>query len=73
MDRLNTGIGIARRVSLAISEAGFDVLSVSQAADMTTDQMNDRLSGRVEFDLVELVRVGGFLHVPVSQFMKEAA
>lgn len=73
MDRLNTGIGIARRVSLAISEAGFDVLSVSRAADMTTDQMNDRLSGRVEFDLVELVRVGGFLHVPVSQFMKEAA
>lgn len=73
MDKNSTTLAIARRVNLAVSEASYDVHSVARAADMTTEQMNDRLSGRVEFHLVELVRVGGFLHVPVSQFMKEAA
>lgn len=73
MDRLNTGIGIARRVSLAISEAGSDVRSVSQAADITIHEFEDRLSGRVDFELDELVRVGGFLHVPVARFMEVAA
>ncbi|KQQ65034.1 hypothetical protein [Microbacterium sp. Leaf320] len=73
MDRLNAGIGIARRVNLAICEAGSDVLSVSQAADITIPELEDRLSGRVDFELDELVRVGGFLHVPVSRFMEVAA
>lgn len=73
MDRLHTGIGIARRVNLAMREAGSDVISVSQAADITTVEMEDRLSGRVDFQLDELVRVGGFLHVPVESFMEVAA
>lgn len=73
MDRLHTGIGIARRVSLAMSEAGSDVRSVSQAADITIPELEDRLSGRVDFELDELVRVGGFLHVPVTRFMEVAA
>lgn len=54
-------------------EAGSDVISVSQAADITTVEMEDRLSGRVDFQLDELVRVGGFLHVPVSRLIEEAA
>ncbi|GAA1148635.1 hypothetical protein GCM10009651_36520 [Microbacterium natoriense] len=54
-------------------EAGSDVRSVSQAADITTDEFEDRLSGRVDFELDVLVRVGGFLHVPVTRFMEVAA
>lgn len=73
MDRLHAGIGIARRVNLAISEAGSDVHSVAQAADITTSELEDRLNGRVDFQLDELVRVGGFLRVPVTRFMEVAA
>lgn len=56
-----------------MSEAGSDVRSVSQAADITIPEFEDRLSGRVDFELDELVRVGGFLHVPVTRFMEVAA
>lgn len=73
MDRNQINTDIARRVSLAISEAGSDVHSVAQAADITISDLNDRLSGRVEFMVDELVHVGGFLHVPVTRFIKEAA
>ncbi|MDH5134989.1 MULTISPECIES: hypothetical protein [unclassified Microbacterium] len=73
MDRLHAGIGIARRVDLAIREAGSDVMSVAQAADITAHQLEDRLSGRVDFQLDELVRVGGFLRIPAERFMEEAA
>ena len=73
MDTKATGIGIARRVNLAIREAASDVLSVAQAADITTSQLEDRLSGRVPFHLHELVHVGGFLRIPVTRFMEEAA
>lgn len=73
MDRESAGIGIARRVSLAVSEAGFDVHSVAQAADITSTELVDRLEGRADFELLELVRVGGFLRIPVTRFMEEAA
>lgn len=73
MDRNLINFDIARRVILAIREAGSDASSVAQAADITTSELEDRLSGRVEFQLDELVRVGGFLRIPASQIMKEAA
>ncbi|MGX9349217.1 hypothetical protein [Microbacterium sp. KNMS] len=73
MDRLQAGIGIARRVTLAMREAGTDVHSVAKAADITDLELVDRLHGRADFQLEELVRVGGFLRVPVTRFMEEAA
>lgn len=73
MDRLHTEIGIARRVSLAIREAGVDASSVAQAADITTAELEDRLNGRASFLLGDLVHVGGFLRIPVTQFMEVAA
>jgi hypothetical protein len=73
MDRKNAGIGISRRVSLAIREAGSDVQSVAQAADITMPEFEDRLNGRVDFELDVLVRVGGFLRIPVTRFMEVAA
>lgn len=73
MDRNQITIAVARRVNLAICEAGSDAPSVAQAADMTTVELVDRLHGRAEFQLDELVRVGGFLRVPVTRFVEEAA
>ncbi|WP_420111645.1 hypothetical protein [Pseudactinotalea sp.] len=64
---------VARRVNLAIREAGFDIHSVAQAADITDSEMEDRLAGRTDFLLHELVRVGGFLRTPLSRFLEEAA
>ncbi|WP_404474767.1 hypothetical protein [Microbacterium aerolatum] len=73
MDRNQINFDIARRVNLAISEAGSDVTNVAQAADITIPELEDRLSGRVEFQPDELVRVGGFLRIPATEFIKEAA
>lgn len=60
-------------MNLAISEAGSDVHTVAQAADITTSEMEDRLSGRTDFQIDELVHVGGFLRIPVSRLIEEAA
>jgi hypothetical protein len=73
MDRNQTTALIARRVNLAMSEAGFDATSVARAADITTSELEARLDGRTEFQIDELVRVGGFLRTPVTHFIKEAA
>lgn len=73
MDRNRVTKLIAGRVSLAIIEAGTDAQSVARAADITTSELNDRLNGCVEFQLDELVRVGGFLHVPATRFLEVAA
>lgn len=64
---------IARRVYLAICEAGVDAHSVAQAADITDSELEDRLRGRADFQADELVRVGGFLRIPATHFIKEAA
>ncbi|GAA4774302.1 hypothetical protein GCM10023351_18370 [Microbacterium gilvum] len=60
-------------MNLAISEAGSDVHSVAQAADITDLELLDCLNGRADFQLGVLVRVGGFLRIPVTRFMEEAA
>lgn len=73
MDRNLINFDIARRVNLAISEAGSDAISVAQAADITTSELEDRLNGRVEFQPDELVRVGGFLRIPATRLMEVAA
>ena len=73
MDRNRINLAVARRVTLAMREAGSDVHSVAQAADITTAQLEDRLNGRVDFQLDELVRVGGFLRTPATRFMEVAA
>lgn len=56
-----------------MSETGVDAASVAQAADITAADLEDRLTGRVDFQIDELVRVGGFLHVPATRFLEEAA
>lgn len=64
---------VARRVHLAICEAGVDAHSVAVAANITDSDLEDRLNGRAAFQIDELVRVGGFLRTPATHFIKEAA
>lgn len=73
MDMQTDTTRIARRVRSAIAERGADVSFVADAADITTRQLEDRLSGRVEFQLDELVGVGGFLRIPTRHFMEALA
>ncbi|MDQ0726851.1 hypothetical protein [Microbacterium sp. W4I20] len=73
MDRNQINSDIARRVNSAICEAGADVRIVARAADITISELDDRLNGRAEFQIDELVHVGGFLRIPATRFMKEAA
>lgn len=37
---------------------------------MTTDELTERLQGRVEFELPALVAVGGFLRVPAQRYLE---
>lgn len=69
MDRNPITAGIARRVSRAIAVNGADVHTVAQAADITSQGLLDRLAGRVEFEISELVTVGGFLRVPATELL----
>lgn len=71
MDRNSITELIARRVSDAV--ASFDVRIVAQAADITVPDLNSRLAGETEFTVQELRGVGGFLRVPVSELLGEAA
>lgn len=73
MDRNLITSDIARRVTFAMREAGSDAVSVAQAADITITELEDRLMGRVDFEPDVLVRVGGFLRVPVTRFVEVAA
>lgn len=70
MDRNRATAAIARRVSQSISASGADLSTIAQAADMTTDELTERLQGRVEFELPALVAVGGFLRVPAQRYLE---
>lgn len=70
MDRNRATATIARRVSQSFSASGADLSTLAQAADMTTSQLTDRLEGRVEFQLDELVTVGGFLRTPAQSYLE---
>lgn len=73
MDRNSTTNLIARRVSEALLASGADLPTLAEAADITTEDLNDRLNGRVEFQVDELVRVGGFLRSPITELLGGAA
>ena len=71
MDRNSIAESIARRVSDAVAD--FDSLIVAQAADITLPELHSRLTGETEWTVRELRGVGGFLHVPITELLGEAA
>jgi len=63
---------IGERVADAIRGNGVDIAVVARAADMRPSALNARLEGRGAFTFEQLVAVGGFLHVRVSDLVKGA-
>lgn len=63
----------AANVKLAASAAGATPATLAQATDMPLPEMDARLSGRTPFTISELVRAGGFLHVPADSLLAEVA
>jgi hypothetical protein len=52
---------------------GADGHKVAEAADMTLTDLNARLDGVDEFTVAELVYVGGFLRLAMTDLFTEAA
>ena len=47
--------------------------TVAQAADMNLSDLTARLNEVSEFNVADLVHVGGFLHIPIHHLFTEAA
>lgn len=47
--------------------------TVAEAADMNLSDLTARLHEVSEFNVADLVHVGGFLHIPIHQLFTEAA
>jgi hypothetical protein len=47
--------------------------TVAEAADMNLSDLTAHLTEEREFNVADLVRVGGFLHIPIHQLFTEAA
>ncbi|WP_181421075.1 hypothetical protein [Curtobacterium sp. MCSS17_011] len=63
----------AKRVSSAITQAGVTPATVAEATDMDHADLDDSLHARRPFKVLELVRVGGFLHVAPDTLIGAAA
>lgn len=70
MDRRRVTSQIADNVRSAMDAAGVSVHTLAEAADITSNDLIDRLDGRVEIEADLLVGVGGFLRVPMTQLLE---
>ena len=73
MERRTLANTVAQNVSDAIAAAGVSPSVVAQAADLTVPALKARLVGDVEFNVPELVLVGGFLRIRPSAFLGAVA
>lgn len=55
---------VAGNVVSAIRSTGNTTESVAEATDIDMSAMESRLTAETPFTFAEIVRVGGFLHVP---------
>lgn len=69
MNRRRAAEAVAANLRTAIESANQPINTVAQAADMTTTELSNRLQGREEITLGDLVRVGGFLRIPAHELM----
>lgn len=63
---------MAANVAAAISNNNFSLDTVAQAADIHVVDLESRLEDG-DFTVNDLVRVGGFLRIPVARFMEGTA
>ena len=73
MERAALPQRVSQNVSGAITASGLSIPSVAQAADLTVSELTARLTGAADFNITELVQVGGFLRIRPSEFLGEAA
>lgn len=73
MDAQTITARTAERVSAAITQAGATTATVAEATDMDPTELQDSLHARRPFQVLELVRVGGFLHVAPESLLGAAA
>jgi hypothetical protein len=64
---------VIRDIKSCMNALGDDGHKVAQAADMTLTDLNARLDGVDEFTVAELVHVGGFLRLAMTDLFTEAA
>lgn len=72
MQRTPLARSVAQSVSAAIEAAGVSTSVVAQAADLTVPALEARLVGDVEFNVTDLVKVGGFLRIRPQKFLGAA-
>lgn len=73
MDRRTAPEIVASAVSETMTKTNVSVRTLSEATGIGESALRDHLSNRSEFTLGELTAVGGFFHVPASQFFEGVA
>lgn len=64
---------MAENVREALSASTASPLDVAEAANVTVPELESRLDGREDFNIAELVRVGGFLRLDPADLLRGAA
>lgn len=64
---------IAANVAETIRDANVSTEMVAQAADLSERDLELRLNGAIQFEVSTLEKVGGFLHVPTTHFLRGVA
>jgi hypothetical protein len=64
---------IAANVAEAIRDANVSTETIAQAADLSEHDLELRLNGAIQFEVSTLEKVGGFLRVPTTHFLRGVA
>jgi hypothetical protein len=73
MSRRNHTETVIQDITSRMTALGDDGHKVAEAADMTLADLNNALTLRAEFNVAELVNVGGFFALTPQELFTEAA
>ena len=73
MQRRTPTTAAIESIRSTMTASGVNEVSVAEATDIALEDLNARLNGTEEFTVAEMVLVGGFLHLPLTQLFAEAA
>lgn len=73
MSRRTHTAAVIQDIKSRMTATGADGNKVAQAADMTIADLNNALTMRTEFNVADLVNVGGFFSLTPTQLFTEAA
>ncbi|MFF1540445.1 hypothetical protein ACFVWL_10215 [Microbacterium sp. NPDC058269] len=72
MDANRRAAQVVANMRNAVNTSGVPIPKLAQAADIPSDVLDARLSGRDELTIADLVNVGGFLRLQPNSFLKGA-